>query len=106
MAREFPASPPIGIIAYSDFYDLPEQRVWGDYWFKENLIREFSRTGCPIDNSSPKIVLHLFGEPRPNLPSDTYNILWLHSHPDWINTDILLTFIQKREIDWSALNGK
>ena len=24
----------------------------------------------------------------------------------WINTDILLTFIQKREIDWSALNGK
>lgn len=89
MVREFPAAPPIGIIAYSDLYDLPEQRVWGDYWFKENLIREFSRTGYPVDNRSPKIILHLFGEPRPDLPSDTYNILWLHSHPDWINTDIL-----------------
>ena len=89
MPREFPAAPPIGIIAYSDFYDLPEQRVWGDYWFKENLIKEFSRTGYPVDNRSPKIILHLFGEPRPDLPSDTYNILWIHSHPDWISPEIL-----------------
>jgi hypothetical protein len=64
MAREFPAAPPIGIIAYSDFYDLPEQRVWGDYWFKENLIREFSRTGYPSTTDRRKSFC-TFGEPRP-----------------------------------------
>ncbi|PKL51941.1 MAG: hypothetical protein CVV37_03760 [Nitrospira bacterium HGW-Nitrospira-1] len=89
MAKDFSASPPIGISAYSDFYDLPEKKVWGDYWFKENLIKEFVRCGYPVDNKSPKILLHLFGEPLANLPSDTYNILWVHSHPDRINPEVM-----------------
>lgn len=89
MGKEFPLSAPIGVIAYSDFYDQPEQKVWGDYWFKENLIKEFASSGYPVDNSSPKILLHLFGEPLADLPSDTYNILWIHSHPDRISPEIL-----------------
>ena len=89
MHKDLSTSPPIGISAYSDFYDQPEQKVWGDYWFKENLIKEFERSGYPVDNRSPKILLHLFGEPLAALPSDTYNILWIHSHPDRISADIL-----------------
>ncbi len=87
--KNSPARPPIGIVAYSDFYDQPARKVWGDYWLKENLIREFSGLGYPIDNKSPNILLHLFGEPLAALPSDTYNILWLHSHPDRTSSDIL-----------------
>jgi spore maturation protein CgeB len=89
MGKNFPSSAPIGVIAYSDFYDQPEQKVWGDYWFKENLVKEFVRSGYPVDNSSPKILLHLFGEPLEDLPSDTYKILWIHSHPDRISPEVL-----------------
>jgi len=89
MGKDFSASPPIGVRAYSDFYDHPERKVWGDYWFKENLIKEFARSGYPVDNKSPKILLHLFGEPLADMPSDTYNILWIHSHPDRISPEIL-----------------
>ncbi len=89
MDKTLPSSVPISVIAYSDFYDQPEQKVWGDYWFKENLVKAFVRSGYPVDNSSPKILLHLFGEPLADLPSDTYNILWIHSHPDWISPEVL-----------------
>ena len=89
MVKDFPSSAPIGVTAYSDFYDQPEQRVWGDYWFKENLLKAFAKAGYPINNSSPKILLHLFGEPLAELPSDTYNILWIHSHPDRITPEVL-----------------
>ncbi|MEJ2696268.1 MAG: glycosyltransferase [Candidatus Sulfobium sp.] len=89
MGRDYSSFPPIGISAYSDFYDVPERRVWGDYWLKENLIREFTKAGYPVDNASPKVLLHLFGEPLESIPSHTHNILWVHSHPDWISPEIL-----------------
>lgn len=89
MGKDSPSPAPIGVIAYSDFYDQPEQKVWGDYWFKENLLKAFIRSGYPIDNGSPKILLHLFGEPLKDMPSNTYNILWIHSHPDWISPEVL-----------------
>jgi spore maturation protein CgeB len=89
MGKDSPSSATIGVIAYSDFYDQPEQKIWGDYWFKENLVTGFAKAGCPVDNSSPKILLHLFGEPLAKLPSDTYNILWIHSHPDRISPKVL-----------------
>jgi spore maturation protein CgeB len=92
MGQNFSASPSIGIRAYSDFYDQPERKVWGDYWFKENLISEFLRLGYPIDSRSPKILLHLFGEPLADLPSETFNILWIHSHPDQISPSILKNY--------------
>jgi spore maturation protein CgeB len=89
MDTDFSASPPIGLIAYSDFYDQPEQKVWGDYWLKKYLIEEFVRLGYPVANRSPRVLLHLFGEPLADLPSDTYNILWLHSHPDRVSPEVL-----------------
>jgi len=89
MEKDYSSYPPIGIIAYSDFYSVPEPKVWGDFWFKENLTKEFRRLGYPVDNSTPGILLHLFGEPLENVPADFYNILWIHSHPDWITSNIL-----------------
>jgi spore maturation protein CgeB len=89
MQGKFASSPPLGIAAYSDHYDIPPRKVWGDYWIKETLIKEFASMGYPVDNASPAALLHLFGEPLTEFPRDTYNILWIHSHPDWISPDIL-----------------
>jgi spore maturation protein CgeB len=89
MTKDYSSFPPIGIAAYSDFYTVPDPKVWGDYWLKENLIKEFSALGYPVDNLRPKVLLHLFGEPVAKLPDDVYPILWIHSHPDWITAEIL-----------------
>jgi spore maturation protein CgeB len=86
---DFSLFPPLGIIAYSDFYAVPDRKVWGDYWLKENLLREFAKTGYPVDSSNPDILLHLFGEPVGNIAPGAYAILWIHSHPDWIMPEIL-----------------
>jgi len=89
MESDYTSFPPIGIMAYSDSYDVPDRRVWGDYWLKENLLREFDSLRYPLDSANPSVLLHLFGEPAPTLPGDTFNILWVHSHPDWINPGVL-----------------
>lgn len=89
MKKDYSSFPAIGITAYSDFYSMPEPMVWGDYWFKENLSREFRALGYPVDHSAPKILLHLFGEPIPAVPKQLYSILWIHSHPDWVEPGLL-----------------
>lgn len=89
MEKDYSSFPPIGVTAYSDFYSVPKPEVWGDYWLKKNLLREFFNLGYPVDNSAPKILLHLFGEPLRSRPAGVYNILWIHSHPDWITPAIL-----------------
>ena len=90
MEKDYSSFPPIGVTAYSDFYSIPKPRVWGDYWFKENLLREFISLGYPVDNATPKILLHLFGEPlRTFPPAGVHTILWVHSHPDWITPETL-----------------
>ncbi len=88
MVSDYSSFPSVRIIAYSDFYNTPERKVWGDYWLKENLLREFEKSGYPVGGRGAGIVLHLFGEPI-NISSGTYNILWIHSHPDRINSEIL-----------------
>jgi spore maturation protein CgeB len=86
---DYSSFPPLGIIAYSDFYSVPDRKVWGDYWMKENLLREFAKAGYPVESSNPGALLHLFGEPFGDIPSGTHAILWIHSHPDWITPEIL-----------------
>jgi spore maturation protein CgeB len=90
--KDYSLFPSVGIAAYSDSYTEPDPKVWGDYWLKENLIKEFSSLGYPVDNRSPKVLLHLFGEPIERLPDDTYPVLWIHSHPDWITPEILTRY--------------
>jgi hypothetical protein len=89
MSKDYSSFPPVGIAAYSDSYTEPDPKVWGDYWLKENLIREFSALGYPVDSLRPKVLLHLFGEPLNNIPDGAYPVLWVHSHPDWITPGIL-----------------
>ncbi len=89
MESDYSSYPTIGVTAYSDFYTIPSPKVWGDYWFKENLLKEFASLGYPIDNEKPRILLHLFGEPIHIARAETYNILWIHSHPDWITPEML-----------------
>jgi spore maturation protein CgeB len=86
---DFSSFPPLGIIAYSDFYNVPDRKVWGDYWLKEHLLGEFAKAGYPVAGSTPGVLLHLFGEPVEDIASGVYAILWIHSHPDWITPEIL-----------------
>jgi spore maturation protein CgeB len=86
---DFSSLPPLGIIAYSDFYDVPDRKVWGDYWLKENLLREFAGAGYTVGGVNPGILLHLFGEPVKDIARSAYAILWIHSHPDRITFEIL-----------------
>ncbi len=92
MEKDYSSFPSIGITAYSDFYSIPKPMVWGDYWFKENLLKEFIGLGYPVDKIAPKILLHLFGEPLRTPPSGAHTILWIHSHPDWITPQILCRY--------------
>ncbi len=92
MERDYSSFPPIGVTAYSDFYTFPSPKVWGDYWFKKHLLKEFASLGYPVDNANPKILLHLFGEPLHRIPAATYTMLWIHSHPDWITPEMLCKY--------------
>ncbi len=92
MPSDYRRCPPLEVIAYSDFYDVPDRKVWGDYWLKENLVREFRRCGYPVGGPGSRIVLHLFGEPRAEILSSAYNVLWIHSHPDWVTPEILAKY--------------
>jgi spore maturation protein CgeB len=89
MTKDYSSFPAIGITAYSDFYSIPKPKVWGDYWFKEYLSREFAALGYPVDHCAPKILLHLFGEPLRTPPEGKYSILWIHSHPDRVTPSLL-----------------
>ena len=85
----YESCPPLRIAAYSDHYDLPEKKYWGDFWLKEGLLRQFKALGYPVDEDRRGVLLHLFGEPLGETPRASFRILWIHSHPDWISADIL-----------------
>jgi spore maturation protein CgeB len=82
---------PIRIAAFSDCEQNPNLKLlWGDYWLKNNLTEAFQQLGATVDDEARDgVVLHLFGCPIDNLSSNAFNILWLHSHPDWITPEIL-----------------
>ena len=67
--------------------------MWGDYWVKRELALEFARLGLAVVDENPDIVLHLFGSPpkRPCSP-DTFNLVWVYSHPDEVTPDNLGQF--------------
>lgn len=80
----------IQIVSFSDFERDDERRLrWGDYWVKKEIEEELQSLGHTITDKEPDILLHFFGVPLKNLPEDTYNVIWIHSHPDWITSDLL-----------------
>ncbi|MBW2624530.1 MAG: tetratricopeptide repeat protein, partial [Deltaproteobacteria bacterium] len=83
----------IRIISPADFdADVNRRPLWGDYWVKEELTREFSRLGCVAEEQDPDVILYLFGTPIEGLPKHTYNIVWVYSHPDMVTPENLRQF--------------
>lgn len=78
----------IAIIACSDNQPKKDQLKWGDYWVKQSLTREFKKLGYSVNNTKADIIIHLFGSPI-KLPKHTLNIIWVYSHPDWLDPYIL-----------------
>jgi len=83
----------IKVISPSDF-DKDESRrlLWGDYWVKFELERAFESLGLEVVDNTPDVVLYLFGVPVSGLSNNTYNIVWLYSHPDMVTPDNLKQF--------------
>ena len=83
----------IKVISPSDF-DKDESRrlLWGDYWVKFELERAFESLGLEVVDDTPDVVLYLFGVPVLGLSNNTYNIVWLYSHPDMVTPDNLKQF--------------
>ncbi len=80
----------IQIVSLSDLEKNAERKLrWGDYWFKKEMQDEFRSMGHVIANHKADVLVHLFGAPLKQVPVDTYNILWIHSHPDWVTPEIL-----------------
>lgn len=83
----------IRIRSRSDKDEDEERRLmWGDYWVKHELARAFKELGFLIVENEPDIILHLFGSPAGRLSEDTYNLVWLYSHPNGVTEDNLRQF--------------
>jgi len=77
-------------IAYSDLDPVMERRAqWGDYWFKHHLTEALVDAGGIPVSGTADVLLHLFGSPAHDLPPAHLKILWIHSHPDWIQRRVL-----------------
>jgi len=87
--RELLSKRRIAIISPSDFEpDLYSRLQWGDYWVKYELTKAFGEMGYIVTDMEPDIVIHLFGAPA-RLSKNTYNIIWVYSHPDMVNAKLL-----------------
>jgi SAM-dependent methyltransferase len=67
--------------------DAARRLRWGDYWFKDSLGRALEKLGHTLTGASAdaEVLIHLHGYPVQELPDWTYNILWVHSHPDTVH---------------------
>ena len=83
----------VQIVSPSDF-DRDEQRrpLWGDYWVKYELSKELNALNFRVVDSNPDVIFYLFGMPVSGLSTDTYNIVWVYSHPDAVTAENLKVF--------------
>lgn len=85
----------VAILSYSDLEpDLARQYLWGDFWFKYEMIKAVGGLGFAVvdlfSQYRPDVVIHLFGDPVDTTPfSSAYKILWIHSNPDKVTPRIL-----------------
>jgi len=82
---------PIAVISASDLLEKDPVRKlrWGDHWFGKELINALSVEGAVITGKEPKVLIHLHGIPINKVEEPTYNIIWIHSHPDMITPQSL-----------------
>ena len=83
----------IRVVSAADKVEMEGERArWGDYWVKRELEDEFEKMGLEVNAETPDVIVHLFGEAPDYLPEHTYNVVWLHSHPDMVNAENLKPF--------------
>lgn len=73
------------IVAASDTEKDAERKLrWGDHWFKESLSAAIVAQGHEVVTEIQKaeVLIHLHGVGIERLPDWTFNVLWVHSHPD------------------------
>lgn len=77
---------PIAIISASDLLEKDPARKlrWGDHWFAKDLAEALCAEGAVISTERPRVLIHLHGIPINKVEEATYNIIWIHSHPDLI----------------------
>ncbi|MGZ3647831.1 MAG: methyltransferase domain-containing protein, partial [Syntrophales bacterium] len=82
---------PIAIISASNLLEKDPVRKlrWGDHWFGKELAESLSAEGAVISGKEPKVLIHLHGIPINKIEEPTYNIVWIHSHPDMITPESL-----------------
>jgi hypothetical protein len=78
------------VVAASDAERDAERRLrWGDHWLKRGIERALAADGWQVDaafNDSTDMLIHCFGgQFIKNLPPHTYNVLYVHSHPDMLD---------------------
>lgn len=79
----------ISIVCYSDSVDNQYmQLLCGDYWVKHELTKALGEMGYIVTDVYPHVVINFFGPPT-TLPKNGYKIVWIYSHPDMINPEIL-----------------
>lgn len=73
------------VVAASDTEQDPARKLrWGDHWFKEGVSKAVVALGHEVTDNAVEadVLIHLHGIGVERLPDWTYNILWVHSHPD------------------------
>ena len=84
----------ISILSPSDSDpDKFRQYFWGDYWVKYELTKAIGSIGYKVVDVdfNPDVVIHLFGY-QSKLPKNAFKILWIYSHPEDVNTDLLRNY--------------
>lgn len=94
LMREKLARLPLAVLGASDLLEKnPERRLrWGDHWFSRELCAALTAQGAKITTEKPKVLLHLYGVGFDRINTPTYNIVWLHSHPDTITAKCLALY--------------
>ena len=69
--------------------DGQRRLLWGDYWVKHELSREFTQFGVSIVEKDEDALIHLFGSPAKNMSGNSYCAVWLYSHPDMVTSENL-----------------
>jgi predicted SAM-dependent methyltransferase/tetratricopeptide (TPR) repeat protein len=82
---------PVAIISAADLLEKDPARKlrWGDYWFARELAAALFEEGAVINAKGPKVLIHLHGIPIEKIDGPSYNMIWIHSHPDLITPDFL-----------------
>jgi hypothetical protein len=68
--------------------DLYRRLQWGDTWAKYELTKALGELGYLVTDLEPDVVVHLYSGPA-ELPPRTYKIVWIYSHPEAVNADLL-----------------